>query len=113
MGKAGGRGRAAHRYVPLLDVLRRMRPADRMILLPHFDAQTRDCIYEAVVKALSSKVPIRSRKRLLQKIKKSGTAPPHSRSTAKARRDTLVQLGGGPMGDLLKTSIPLLLNLFH
>ena len=102
--------------LPLLHVLRTIRPEQRVILLAHFDDQTRDALYATIGQVLkSNKVPIRNRLLLKAKLfahkdKLRYLADKKKTSTSKRRK--LAQIGGSPMKYILKTAIPLLLNLF-
>jgi hypothetical protein len=110
-------GRAGKKVVlPLLHVLKSIRPDHRVIILAHLDDRARDALYESIMRVLSSKtIPLRRRRALKSKLQPYKN---HLRYLADATRSgvlkkkRLVQIGGGPMTHLLREAVPLLLNLF-
>lgn len=102
--------------VPLLEALKSMRAEHRVIVLQHFDDVTRDRIYEAIMHTLTSeRVPFRKRLFLRSKLapyKKELRCLADRRRSPGEKKRKLVQLGGGPMTYVLRTALPLLLNLY-
>lgn len=102
--------------LPLLYVLKSMRPEHRVIVLAHLDDETRDLLYKTINRVLSSdRVPIRRRLLLGERLKpykkQLRQLADEKRSPATKRR-RLTQLGGGPMSCVLREAIPLLMHLF-
>jgi len=111
----GGKKRRAI-VLPLLETLKKMHPSSRVILLAHLDDQTRDAIYETIMEVLQSdKIPFRKRMYLRTKL-----SPFRSefrdlidkKKTSNQKKKKLMRIGGAPMSLVLKTAIPLLLQLF-
>ena len=100
--------------LPLLEVLKTIRPEKRIILLSHFDDQTRDGIYKTIVDVQSSaRVPKSKRKRVVKTLapfKKQLNVIAGKRYSRGAKNKSLAQMGGGPMTKVLKTAIPMMLN---
>lgn len=109
--------RKQRELLPLLDVLRRVKPSQRVILLSHMSDATKDDIYATVADLLQGRrMPARKRRALKAKLLPfkdqlrflaDGTKSPSQKSKV------LVQVGAGPMSVVLKTAVPLLLNLFR
>lgn len=110
------------KLIPLLQVLRTLKPEQRVILLGHLDDVTRDGLYKTIAKVLNTKkltpaqrralhqhlAPYRGQLRVLvrarQRRRGSVDTP--------ARRRCLAQVGaGGGLPILLKYGIPLLLSV--
>lgn len=93
-----------------------MKPEHRMIMLAHLDDKTRDGIYETITHVLKSDaVPFRKRLFLKSKLaphKKELRYLADRKKGPVQKRRKLAQIGGGPMTHVLKTAIPLLLNIF-
>jgi hypothetical protein len=102
--------------LPLLQVLQTIKPEHRMILLAHFDDKTSDSLYATITQVLkSNKVPIAKRLLLKSKLtpyKKDFRYLNDKKKSGTQKKKRLTQLGGGPMTHVLKTAIPLLLNMF-
>ena len=104
------------KLLPFLQVLKELRPVQRNILLAHIDDKSCEMIYEAISNVLqNSKVSYGSRKRLKKALQ------PHKRClrtlisktcSRSRKRKYLTKIGGFPLGTILATAIPLLLNLF-
>ncbi len=118
-----GRGRSTPRprrqirqLLPLLQVLKSMKPADRIIMMSHLSNEAKDVLFKTVTHVMSSNNLSGGRRRLL----KSKLAPykniltyfTSSRSTPAGRRKRVVQLGGSPMNYILGAALPLFVNLF-
>jgi hypothetical protein len=105
--------------LPLLHVLKSLKPDYRVIILSHLDDATRDAIYKTITQVLSSdKVPAKRRLYLKSRLspyknhlRYLATCKPGKRCQH-LKKKRLTQIGGGPMSHVLKTAIPLLLNLF-
>jgi len=103
--------------LPLLGVLKNLKAADRIIILAHLDDLSRDSLYETINRVLSQSSPLPSSKKKLLK-KKLWTHRDDLRyltSQKKSKREKkrrLVHMGGNPLGYVLKTAVPLLLNLY-
>lgn len=103
--------------LPLLGVLKSLKPADRVIVLSHLDDITRDRLYETINHVLSTASPLPAAKKTLLKKRlwkhrDDLRFVTDARKRAGERRKRLLQMGGAPMGYLLKTAVPLLLNLY-
>lgn len=102
--------------LPLLAVLKTMKPEHRVIVLSHFDDVTRDAIYEAITHVLlSERIPFRKRLELRRRLRPyknelRGFSDSGKSSTWKKRQ--LVQMGAGPMTHVLRATVPLLLDLY-
>lgn len=103
------------RILPLLSILRSIRPEQRIILLSHFDLKTKDAICSAISFTLSTeKLSKQKKRRMVKKLE------PHMReilpiirqTPVAARRKRLMQVGAGPMKHILNATIPLLLDVF-
>lgn len=109
-------GKSANIILPLLNVLRTIKPDQRQILFAHFDDKTRDQIYKVIGEVLKSqRVPVRERLSLkgkLKPFKKDLRYLTESKRSKVQKRKRLSEIGGKPMNHILKTAIPLLLNLF-
>jgi len=106
------------KYVlPLLGVLKTLKPADRIIVLSHLDDITRDRLYETINHVLSTASPLPAAKkkllkRRLWKHRDDLRFVTDANKRSGERKKRLLQMGGAPMGYLLKTAVPLLLNLY-
>lgn len=111
--KIGAKGKV---ILPLLNVLRSIKPEQRQILLAHFDDSTRDLIYNTISEVLKSeRIPLRQRLSLKTKLdpfKSDLRYLTHPRKGKSGKKKRLNQIGGGPMNHILKAAIPLLLNIF-
>ncbi len=103
--------------LPLLGVLKNLKAADRIIILAHLDDLSRDSLYETINRVLSQSSPLPSSKKKLLKKK----LWPHrddlryltsQKKSNREKKRRLVHMGGNPLGYLLKTAVPLLLNLY-
>lgn len=113
------------RLLPLLGVLKAVRPYQRVILMAHLNDKTHDALYRTINKVLrSERVPFRKRLFLRSKLRKFkrefrqlsavSDAPTTrvTRSLAARKKKALMQVGGSPFSYMLQAAIPLLLNLF-
>ncbi len=102
--------------LPMLQVLKAIKPDDRVILLNHFNDEAKDNIYKTITHVLNSDGVSRSRKRLLRNklapYKKTLNYFISPRSTPQGRRRRVVQLGGNPLSYVLSTALPMFVNLF-
>ena len=102
--------------LPLLALLKGMKSSQRVILLSHLDDKTRDALYQTINSVLKSdSVPARKRIFLRTKLLpfKAELRFLASRTkTPSQKRKKLTQMGGAPLGYILATAIPLLLNLY-
>jgi hypothetical protein len=102
--------------LPLLNILEKVDPTDRIILLTHLD----DCSRESIIAMIS--IVIRNNKShaiekemLRQEL---GPVKKHIRYLVNPRfkkknKEHLIAIGGSPFDTILKTGIPLLLHLFR
>jgi hypothetical protein len=102
--------------LPLLGLLKGMKSSQRVILLSHLDDKTRDALYQTINSVLKSET-VPARKRLFLRTKllpfKSELRYLASKTkTSSQKRKKLTQMGGAPLGYILATAIPLLLNLY-
>ena len=102
--------------LPLLHILRQIKPEYRIILLAHFDNATKDSIYEVITDILTTeKIPFEHRLKL-----KKDLSPYKNRLQQVVRRkvysdrdrNKLPQIGGGPMTSLFDSALPYLLDLY-
>lgn len=102
--------------LPLLHILRLMKPQHRVVVMSHFDEHTRENLYDTIDDVLTSdRVPFRKRLFLKSKLsehKKLLRAITNKAKTSGERKKRLLQFGGAPMSHLLTTALPLLLNLY-
>lgn len=102
--------------LPLLHVLKSIKPEQRQIILAHLDDSARDALYQTIGEVLrSDRVPFAKRLFLKSKLGPHRNdfrylASPNKSATQKRKK--LAQIGAGPMTHLLRTAIPLLMNLF-
>ena len=102
--------------LPLLSILKRIKPSERIIIMSHIDDVTRDALYETINHVLTSEsIPLR--KRLLLKAKLTPFKNDFRFLTSKkrssvAKKKKLTMMGGAPLGYVVKTAIPLLLDLY-
>ena len=103
--------------LPLLSLLKGMRSSQRVILLSHLDDKTRDALYQTINSVLKSEaVPARKRMFLRSKLlpfKADLRYLASRRKTSSQKKKKLTQMGGAPLGYILATAIPLLLNLYQ
>jgi len=104
--------------LPLMQVLVGMTPAQRTIIVQHLNDEAQDMLLDSVkyVLQVAPKKMNSERKNNL-----SGALKEHKcnlrylcdhKRTVKLRRRRLRQMGGFPLGLILSTAIPMLLNLF-
>ncbi len=111
-------GRKTRQVLPLLEVLRKMKPAHRVIVLAHLNDATRDDIYATVAKVLTSRSISESEKvRLRRKLGPHKQllrylADGNKRKNKRKKKDVLMQVGAGPMGHVLSAAVPMMLDLF-
>jgi hypothetical protein len=102
--------------LPFLHVLKTIKPRDRTIILAHLDDVTRDALYETIANVLSTpKLPMRKRlflKSKLQPYKADLRFLADKKNSSSKKKKKLTQMGGGAIGHVLGTAVPLLLNLF-
>ncbi len=113
----GDMGGQPHKVIPLLDALRGMKPDARTIILAHLDDATRDDIYKTIAKVLQSdRLPAKKRamlRRKLETFKSEFRQLAGAKASPRRKKKTLTQVGGGPIGHVIKQAIPLLLNVFR
>jgi hypothetical protein len=97
---------------PLLNVLARMEPEDRQTLIPFLKDAGCEAIYECIHNGLCSKdIPKKYRKHLRKKLKPDED---HFRcildpnACGKKQLKKLQQIGGGGLGAILGTVLPIL-----
>ncbi len=102
--------------LPLLNALKTMKPDDRVIVMAHLDDKTRDAIYSTIDSVLrSKKVSTVERKLLAQRLaphKDTFRYLINSKKGAVGKKRKLSQIGGAPFNYVLKTAIPLLMDIF-
>ena len=102
---------------PLLEVLRTLKPEQRVILMSHFSDSTRDHIYETISRVLNSdRIPRRKRISLRDKLKPYARQMRYladSKKSARRKKKVLSQVGAGPMGHVLKVTVPMLYELYR
>lgn len=103
--------------LPLLSVLKSISPQKRIILLAHFDDETRDGLCKTIVEVQSSpKIPFYRRnsiRKCLAPYKKHLNVIASKGNSRASKKKRLAQMGGGAMTKVLKTAVPLMLNLFQ
>lgn len=109
-------GRQKKVLLPLLEVLKTVKPDQRVILLAHLDDKTRDLLYQTIQRVLTSdRIPFRKRlflKSKLNNYKHDLRYLADQRKSPGAKKRKLAQVGAGPMTYILRAAIPLLLNVF-
>lgn len=110
----------AKNIIPLLTVLRSIRPSYRVIILAHLDDVTRDNICEALKYILvSDKVPLEEKIKLDKKVKREKDNNNYQslfkkRKSSNRKRKDLLRMGGATsMAYILKTAIPYLLDVYR
>lgn len=102
--------------LPLLQVLKHIKPEDRIILLSHFSDEAKDDLYKTISHVLlTDSVPKRRRRTLHAKLapyKKIIKNLMSSRTSPRGKRKRVVQLGGNALGYVLSTAVPMFVNLF-
>lgn len=104
--------------LPLFHVLSRLKPDHRVILLAHLDNASRDSLYAAINSVLKDKggrLPFRRKLRLRNKLKPYKRHFRHLCSEGESsgcKKRRLAQVGGAPMGYVLKEIIPLLMDVY-
>ena len=103
--------------LPLLNTLKSLKSDQRVILLSHLDDKTRDQLYETINAVMTSpSVPMRKRlflKSKLSPFKTDFRFLVNRRAAPASKKRRLLQMGGAPMGVILRTAVPLLLNLYE
>lgn len=102
--------------LPLFHVLRKLSPADRVIIFSHLNDKSCDHLQDCLTKILKRKRKLpdgvqKELQRCLKEHEKDFTAILTSKSAA-ARRKALARVGGGPFTLLFGIGIPLLLSFF-
>lgn len=102
--------------LPLLHVLKSLKPQQRVILLAHLDDKSRDALYQAIGHVLTTdKIPMRKRlflKHQLSPHKEDLRFLCSKRHDSECKRRKLTQIGGGPMAHILRAAVPLMLNYY-
>jgi len=103
--------------LPLLSVLKSLRAPQRVIVLAHLDDVTRDKVYQCINLTLHhrSHLPPQIKKRLRRRLWKEREdlrCFSCGKSSKALKKKKLLQLGGAPMGYLLKSMVPLMLKLY-
>lgn len=100
--------------IPLLHVLRSVNSDYRIIILSHLDDLTRDRIYEALTKVLTNdKLSFSQKLELKKKLGKHRhdlRCLMDTRKSAKVKKKKLLQMGGGPMSNVLSATFSHLLD---
>lgn len=111
-----GIGKQSRVLLPLLEVLKSVKPEQRVIILAHLDDPTRDVLYKTIGRVLkSSKLPISKRLFLKSKLAPFKTELRElvdDRKSSRQKKKRLTQMGAGPMSYVLRAAIPLILNTF-
>lgn len=105
------------RLLPLLHSLNSLKPDQRMIILAHLDAKTKNDLYQVIRHVLrSKKLPdgsIRYLRTKLHPFKETLRHLADEKQPRALKAKSLVQVGGGPLGHILPIAIPLLLDTFR
>ncbi len=110
--------RKKHVLLPLLQTLLGMTPSQRTIIIAHLNEETQDLLMETI-----KYVMFMGRKKLPQdKLENLGEALAENKcdlryvcdkgKDCRRRRQRMRRMGGFPLGLILSTAIPMLLNLF-
>lgn len=114
--RSGKHQKVIRDLLPMLQVLKSIKPDDRIILLNHFNDEAKDNIYKTINHVLNSDVVRGGRKKRLRNklapYRKSLEYLSSPRSTVQGRRRRVVQLGGHPLSYVLSTALPMFVNLF-
>lgn len=110
------KGKQNRVLLPLLEVLKSVKPDQRVIILAHLDDQTRDLLYKTIYKVINSdKIPFAKRRFLNSKLtpfKNELRDLGDANKTLFQKKKRLIQVGGGPMSYVLRAAIPLILDTF-
>lgn len=108
--------------IPFLHILRNLTSEERVIVLSHLNDQTKDSIYKVISLVLrNKKVPFSDRLKLKVKLEpykkalryvtnKKSIGGGGKQSATKTKQ--LFQIGGEPLGTIIDSAIPLMLDLF-
>jgi hypothetical protein len=103
------------KVLPFLQVLKQLRPGQRSILLSHLDNESCEMVYEAVANVLKNPKVTPAKRRQLKKAlaphKKCLRSLVSKKRSSGLKRKDLASVGGFPLGLVLSTAIPLLLNM--
>ena len=104
------------KWIPFLQVLSRLTPDVRVIVLAHLNDEARDQIYQAVNHVLHDTSLSKTRRRYLR-----SRLIPHQdqlrhladrAASKRSKRKVLLQVGGAPLAPVLKSAVPLLLRIY-
>lgn len=103
--------------LPLLNVLKDVKPEQRIIILAHLDNVTRDALYSTINNVLhNDRIAFRKRLFLKSKLKpfkdEFRFLADKNKSLARKKKK-LAQVGGKPLTHVIRAAIPLLLNLYR
>ena len=103
--------RRLRKAYPLLDLLTRLKPADRTVLLEFLNKDGCESVYKCIENGLyNDRIPAQKRSILASKLSAHKAAfrdMIHPRRAASTKQKRLIQSGGG-IGILLATVLPLL-----
>lgn len=92
-----------------------MKPHLRVIVVSHLNDKTKDGLYKTVTHVLrTKKMPIEERLKLRSKLgpyKNEFRHLSQRNASKRSKEQVLAQLGAGPMTHVIKSAIPLLLDL--
>jgi len=107
----------ANVLIPFVKTLASIKnPDHRCILMSHLDLDSCELIYETIFNVISNKsIPVKKRQQLQKVLQPHQNnlrymANKNNKATLKKKR--LTQIGGNPLGIILSTAIPLLLEAF-
>ena len=101
--------KASKKYIPLLQILSEVKGYQRQIILDHLDHESCSALSDSILhllKKTSNNAPI---KKCLAENKQCFKSILNGKNKKKKKR-ALAKVGGGPLGLILSSVIPLLIN---
>ena len=112
------------KHIPLFQILKELKPYQRQIILDHLDNDSCESLSYCIATVLKSKNKkisdqnkkelgscIKDNKSLIIRILKEGKGSSHRQHLSKKR--ALAKIGGNPLGLILTTAIPILMELLN
>lgn len=107
-------------HIALFQTLKELKPYQRQIIVDHLNPKACECLQECVrlvmktgVKRTKKKKPTALMQKFQKAVKQNPTLFKHLLSRGKAGQvpRQMAQVGGFPLGFILSTAIPMLMNL--
>lgn len=104
-------------HLPLLHVLKTLKPYQRQIIIDHLDDDSCDSLTYCLSTVVKQVDKLKSKKKLQGCVKANKKqfckilSPAKTKKLRQGKKRALTQVGGNPLGLILSTAIPLLLSL--